>query len=75
MTESHKIKSVFISNGKHYIFESDSFEPREHLNKRVWFIIKYLEDNKIDSNKIDMEELIVKSRMWLNEQIFDAKYS
>lgn len=75
MTETHKMQSVFTSNGKHYIFESDSFESRETFNKRAWFIIKYLEDNKLTNcNEEKFHEVIMLSRIWINEQTLDAKY-
>ena len=51
------IKSVFVSNGKYYIFESDKFEARENFNKRSWFIIRCLENTE---NELTIYQLIIK---------------
>jgi hypothetical protein len=73
MTEVIKYKKVFTSNGKYYIFESDSFEPKERFNRRAWFIIKYIENNN-NNNNLQIQDIINLSRKWINEQTIDAIY-
>jgi len=75
MTERLIYKECYFSNGKFYILESDPFEPREKFNKRSWFIIKYIEDNKLnDILQSDLDNIIKKSRIWMNQVCYGAKY-
>lgn len=73
MTESHKISDVFTYNGKIYVLHSDPFESRENFIKRGWYIVKYMDDNKLSADKLSEVEVL--SRMWLNGQTIKAKYS
>lgn len=72
MTERFTVKELYIYKGKYYILESDPFESKERFNMRAWYIIKYMDDNKIKTNKL--AEVITLSRIWLNEQVLNAKY-
>ena len=75
MTERYIQQESYISNNKVYIFESDSFEPKEKLNKRAWFMIKYIEENNLENlSQQELDEIIKKSRKWINEVYYGAKY-
>lgn len=75
MTNNFSYKEIYIHKGKIYVFESDSFEPKEKFNKRSWFIIKYIEDNNLQNlSNHEVGEIIKKSRMWINEIYYGAIY-
>lgn len=75
MTENYILTDTYISNGKVYVFDSDPFEPKEKLNKRAWFIIKYIEKNNlVNLSQNYLDEIIILSRKWLNEDCSGAEY-
>jgi hypothetical protein len=65
-----KEKRVLVSRGVVYIFESDMFEPRERFIKRCWFCIGRIEGG----SDRPIEEIMVDSRVWMNEQVLGAVY-
>jgi len=76
MTESIKFSSYQLVDGKLYVFESDSFEPKEVFNKRCWYIINEIINEtktKILTQK-DLDIIMTKSRCFSNGLHYGARY-
>ena len=65
-------KTLITYEGCHCVLESDPYESRDRFHKRAIFIVKYI--NNKNKNFDNIEYVKVKSRMWINSQIYDAEY-
>ena len=75
MAISHILTESYIYKNYIYVFNSVPFEPKEQLNKRAWFIIKYIHDNKLNiDNNFDIQDIIKKSYIYSNELHSCSKY-
>ena len=71
MTESYTVKELYVYKGKYYILESEPFESKDRFNQRAWFIIKYMDGDNMCKK---LNEVVNMSRIWINEQVLDARY-
>lgn len=61
-------EEIFEFHGKFYKIKKDQYEPRELYLERVWYIL-----NNNDP-KISFEELIKKSRIFINSKYLKCSY-
>jgi len=61
-------KEIFEYEGKFYNIEADPHESREMYMERVWFILKRVKEGT------PMDEIIRKSRIWINEKILGCEF-
>lgn len=65
------MKYFFKLNNNYITIEKDEGESKERFTERCYFILKYIEENKIEKK----EEVITLSRVWANIKFDKCKYT
>ena len=75
MTEKYTFNESYINDNYVLIFESDQFESKELFKLRISYIIEYIKKNNlINLSNDELHDIIIKSRVWINEKVLGAKY-